>query len=92
VPQRERRPLERAEGRQRSLDAPLNLGALGLSLGVRQIGGRQLQRLVQAVSARLIVPGLFRSHQIHRAIRDDAIEPRAEVRPRFEAPQLLVGA
>jgi hypothetical protein len=38
------------------------------------------------------VPGLFGAHQIHRAVGDDAIEPGAEIRARFEPSELPVGA
>src|SRR6185295_13285206 len=58
----------------------------------RQVGRRQLHRLVEAVAANLVVPRLLRSHQIHRAVRDDAVQPGAEVRARLEASELPIRA
>ena len=45
-----------------------------------------------ALAACDVVAGLLRAHQIHRAVGDNAIQPGAEVRARFEASELLVGA
>ena len=50
---------------------------------------RQLGRVVEALAARHVVPRLLRAHQIHRAVRDDAIQPGAEIRSRLEPAQLL---
>ena len=45
-----------------------------------------------AVAANLIVAGLLGAHQIHRAVRHDPVQPRAEIRARFEASDLAVRA
>ena len=36
------------------------------------------------------MPGLLGAHQIHRAVRDDPIEPRPEVRARLEPVELTI--
>src|SRR5438094_10441886 len=92
MPQRECGALERAQAAERFLHAPLNLRALREPLRARRPGSRHLHRRVEAVAARLIVARLFHSHHVHRTVRDDAIEPGAEIGARLEASELLVGA
>src|SRR4051812_20785713 len=80
VPKREGRALERAQRSERVRDAALDFRALREALGTWRCDAGHLDHLVEVLASRLVVPGLFRAHQIHRAVRDDPVEPRAEVR------------
>jgi len=92
MPKRERGALERAECAERMLDTTADFGALREPLRVRCIRRWHIGRRFQRFASRLIVACLFRAHQIHRAVRDNPLQPGAEVRARLEAAELSIRA
>ena len=82
----------RSSGRQRPerfVHPVLHLAAFGQPLRIGR-SGLNRRRLVERIADPLL-PGMPRPHHVHRAVRDDAVEPGGEVGPRLEAAQLAVG-
>src|SRR5436190_8289374 len=90
VAERKGGALQRAHQRQGVLHLAIDFGAFSERLRIRHLGRGKLRRCLQRLAADLIVPGLAGTHQIHRAVRRDPVEPRAEVRARLEPAKLAV--
>ena len=82
--------FERAQRVERIRDAALNLGALRQPFRPRQVGRPCRCRLFERLRPGVLLPRLPAANRVDRAIGDDAIEPRAEVRACLEAAQVAV--
>ena len=92
VAERERCALERAQVSECLGHLRGDFRALREPLGTVTFGRRERHDDFETVSPRLIVARLPSPHHVYRAVGDDPVEPGAEIGPRFESPQLPIGA